>query len=306
VSRSGGAASIGGVETVEPAANRHHWLKDFRLLVKPRLTSVVLLSSVAGFCLAADRNTDWMLLLHALAGTALVAGGASALNQVLERAIDARMHRTEDRPLPSKRLEAPHVLYFGVLIAIVGMVYLALRINLNAAMWATVTLALYVFVYTPLKRVTTLNTLVGAVPGALPPLIGWSAARGDIDFRAWVLFGIVFIWQLPHFLAIAWLYRVDYARAGLRMLPGVDPEGYSTGRQIIIHSLTLIPISLMPALLKMTGPIYLVGAIALGAMFLGFGINFAIRRNDSAARKLFLSSIIYLTLLFALMIYDKV
>ncbi|HYF48503.1 MAG TPA: heme o synthase [Planctomycetota bacterium] len=292
---------------VEPLASSSEGasLKDLSLLVKPRLTSVVLLSSVAGFFLGSDAQTHWMLLLHMVAGTALVAAGSSCLNQVMERNIDARMRRTQDRPLPARRLEAPHVLVFGALLTIVGMTYLSLSVNLDAALWATLTLALYVFAYTPLKRVTTLNTLVGAVPGAMPPLIGFAAAKGGLDFRAWILFAIVFVWQLPHFLAIAWLYRADYARAGLKMLPGVDPEGLSTGRQIAVHSLTLLPVSLAPAIFKITGAVYLLGATALGIGFIAFAINFTVKRDDAAARKLFLASVIYLPLLLALMIYDK-
>jgi len=290
---------------IEQASSHGASLKDLSLLVKPRLTSVVLLSSVAGFFLGSDGRTQWLLLLHMLAGTALVAAGSSCLNQVLERNIDAHMRRTQDRPLPARRLEAPHVLYFGMLCTLIGMTYLSLSVNLEAAMWATVTLALYVFAYTPLKRITTLNTLVGALPGAMPPLIGFAAAKGELDFRAWVLFAIIFVWQLPHFLAIAWLYRADYVRAGLKMLPGRDPEGYSTGRQIALHSLTLLPVSLAPTLFNMTGSVYLIGASVLGVLFIAFGVNFTIQRNDSAARKLFLYSVIYLPLLMALMIYDK-
>jgi heme o synthase len=191
-------------------------------------------------------------------------------------------------------------------VTIAGMAYLAASVNLDAALWATLTMALYVFVYTPLKRVTTLNTLVGAVPGAIPPLIGWTAAQGSLDARAWSLFAIIFVWQLPHFLAIAWMYREDYQRAGLLMLPTVDDGGHSTGRQVVLHSLSLIPVTLIPVFLKMAGGMYFVSALVLGVLFLAAGVNFASKRTDAAARVLFLASVAYLPLLLALLIVDKI
>ena len=203
------------------------------------------------------------------------------------------------------------VLYLGVCVSVIGMTYLLVRVNAEAALWSAVTLGLYVFVYTPMKRKTTLNTLVGAVPGAIPPLIGYAAARGELSPEAWALFAILFIWQLPHFLAIAWIYREDYARAGLMMLPRVDPAGTSTARQIVVHSLTLIPVTLTPFMLNISGPVYAFGAVVMGFAFLVFGVKFAlaVRKSDpgrdaTAARHLFLASVIYLPLLLALMMVD--
>lgn len=279
---------------------------DLCLLVKPRLSSVVLLSTLTGFFLASPSSMDWVLLLNTLLGTALVAAGASMLNQVIERKSDAKMQRTRNRPLPAGRMDPAQALSLGAIAAIAGMTYLAASVNLEAALWATLTMALYVFVYTPLKRVTTLNTLVGAVPGAIPPLIGWTAAQGSLDARAWSLFAIIFVWQLPHFLAIAWMYREDYQRAGLLMLPTVDDGGHSTGRQVVLHSLSLIPVTLIPVFLKMAGGMYFVSALVLGVLFLAAGVNFASKRTDTAARVLFLASVAYLPLLLALMIVDKI
>jgi heme o synthase len=288
-----------------PMTNAGTWLADFSALTKLRLTLMVLFSTAAGYFMGVTGDVQWLLLLDTLIGTALVAAGSSALNQVIERRCDAQMHRTQHRPLPSGRMAPATVLLLGAILSIGGMAFLAARVNLDAALWAAVTLGLYVFIYTPLKRITTLNTLVGALPGALPPLIGWVAARGELNLQAWTIFGIIFVWQLPHFLAIAWIYRADYARAKFVMLPNVDEEGFSTGRQISIHALSLLPLSLAPFFLRMTGPIYVAGAILLGVAFFSFGLNFAFKRTDSAARQLFLSSVIYLPLLLALMMVDK-
>ena len=281
-------------------------LSDYVMLAKPRLSSLVLLAALAGFFFGSTGNIDFVLLLETLFGTALVACGASALNQVLERENDALMDRTKGRPLPSHRLEVDQVLYFGVATAVIGMLYLALCVNLPSAQWAALTLALYVFIYTPLKRITSLNTLVGAIPGALPPLIGFAAARGELTIEAWCLFAILFAWQLPHFLAIAWIYRDDYSRAGFQMLPKVDPEGYSTGRQMALHSLTLLPLSLLPFFLHMSGVIYMISALLMSAAFIIFALNFTFKRTDKAARQLFLSSVAYLPLMLAVMMYDRV
>ena len=273
-------------------------------LVKARLTLLVMLSVMVGFYFGSPERLDVALLADALIGITLVAAGSSMLNQVLERRIDALMRRTQDRPLPSGRMNAGTVLYAGALSSIAGMIYLACRVNTDAALLATITLATYIFVYTPLKQKTSLNTLVGAIPGALPPLIGYVAARGQLTPQAWALFAIVFVWQLPHFLAIAWLYREDYANAGLVMLPKVDTEGASSGRQVVVHSLTLIPVTLTPYLLHMSGPVYALGAILFGIGFLVFGVKFALKRTDGTARQLFLASVIYLPLVFALMVID--
>jgi len=248
---------------------------------------------------------DYLLMLHTLFGTALLAGGAAALNQLIEREHDARMRRTEDRPLPSGRVSPDAALLFGGLCASAGLIYLALGVNLLTALLGTVTLCSYLLVYTPLKRVTTLNTAIGAIPGALPPLMGWTAATGHISLGGWTLFVILFFWQLPHFLAIAWIYREDYARAGFAMLPVVDPEGSRTGRQAVSHTLGLLPVSLAPFLLRITGPVYFFGALALGIVFLWHAIQFSRYLTMERARRLFYMSIIYLPLLLGLAVLDK-
>ncbi len=288
-----------------PAAGFYVRLSDLMTLTKARLTTLVMLSVMVGFYFGSPDHLDVGLLVDALIGITLVAAGSSALNQLLERHIDARMDRTKNRPLPSGRMNPGSVLYFGAISSIAGMFYLAIRVNTDAALWATITLATYIFIYTPLKQKTSLNTLVGAVPGAIPPLIGYVAARGHLTPQAWALFAIVFVWQLPHFLAIAWLYRQDYAQAGLVMLPKVDTEGVSCGRQVVVNSLMLIPVTLAPWVLHMTGPIYALGAVLFGIGFLVYGVKFALKRTDTTARQLFLASVIYLPLLLALMMVDS-
>ena len=215
-------------------------------LFKLRLTILVLLTTFVGFYLGWRGPMAWGLMLHTLLGTALLAAGASALNQLLERDYDARMRRTEDRPLPSGRMTPEAALIIGGVCAGAGVIWLALAVNQLTAMLGALTLASYLFVYTPLKRLTTLNTAVGAIPGALPPLMGWTAARGEVTGEGWALFAILFFWQLPHFLAIAWMYREDYARAGFVMLPVADPTGARTGKQALSHTLGLLPVSLCP------------------------------------------------------------
>ncbi|MBI2928807.1 MAG: protoheme IX farnesyltransferase [Verrucomicrobia bacterium] len=275
-------------------------------LVKVRLTALVLLTTAVGFYIGWRGAMDYGLMLHALFGTALVASGAAALNQLLERDLDAKMRRTEDRPLPSGRLQPETVLVFGGVCAAVGLVYLAWTVNLLTSVVGSITLVCYVIIYTPLKRTTTLNTVVGAIPGALPPLMGWTAARGEVTVEGWSLFAIQFFWQLPHFLAIAWLYRDDYARAGFAMLPVVDPEGTRTGRQAVSYALGLLPVSLCPLLFGLAGLAYFVGALILGVGFLVCAIQFARRLSTGAARQLFLVSILYLPLLLGLLVLDKV
>ncbi len=278
---------------------------DYLELTKPRVGVLVLFTVAAGACLAARGVPDMLALLHALGGTALVVAGASALNQFLERHSDALMHRTENRPLPSGRLQPAEVLAFGLALGIGGTAYLALALRQpTAALVAATAFVSYVFIYTPLKRVTSLNTLVGAVPGALPPVIGWTAVTGALDLRAAVLFLILYLWQVPHFLAIAWIYRADYARAGLRMLPVVDPRGNMTGRQMVMYCLALIPVSLMPVVLGAAGPIYLTGAALLGVGFLGYAIGFIRSHSVAQARRVLRASLIYLPALLALLLAD--
>jgi protoheme IX farnesyltransferase len=281
------------------------WAWDVYALTKLRLSLMVLLATFAGYFMGCSGAIAWGVLFDTLLGTALVAAGSSALNQVIERLSDAKMRRTHNRPVPAGRMSPGAVLLAGAALSISGMLYLAAFVNLNAAVWASVTLGLYVFIYTPLKRVTTLNTLVGALPGALPPLIGWVAARGELSLQAWAVFAVIFVWQLPHFLAIAWIYRADYARAKFVMLPSVDEHGLGTARQVSIHSLMLLPVSMAPFVLHMSGLLYVAGALLLGLAFLAYGLNFAIKRTDDAARQLFLSSVFYLPLLLALMMVDK-
>jgi protoheme IX farnesyltransferase len=275
-------------------------------LVKARLTFLVLLTTLVGFYVGSAAPLNLPLMLSTLAGTALLACGAAALNQLLERQYDARMRRTEDRPLPSGRLQPEMALIFGGVCSISGLVLLAWRVNLLTSFLGALTLISYLFIYTPLKRVTWLNTAVGAVPGALPPLMGWTAARGELGGEGWSLFAILFFWQIPHFLAIAWLYRDEYAKAGFAMLPVVDPDGFRTGRQAVSHTLGLILASLMPAFFGLAGTIYFAGALLLGIVFLGFAVLFARALSMERARQLFFVSITYLPLLLGLMVLDKV
>jgi protoheme IX farnesyltransferase len=286
------------------AAERRGWAA-FSELLKPRLTALVLMTTLVGFYLGFPGRMDYALMLHTLLGTGLLAGGAAALNQLLEREYDAKMRRTAGRPLPSGRLQPRTVLVYGTGLCVAGLVYLALAVNPLTGALGAATLAGYLFVYTPLKRVTWLNTAIGAIPGALPPLMGWTAARGEITLEGWSLFAILCFWQLPHFLAIAWIYREDYARAGFVMLPLVDHDGHRTGRQAVSHTLGLLPISLCPYLLKLAGEAYLFGALALGLVFLFYAVQFSRQLTLAAARKLFLVSIIYLPLLLCLLVLDK-
>lgn len=274
-------------------------------LVKARLTFLVLLTTLVGFYIGTRGAMDLTLMIHALAGTTLLACGASALNQLWEREHDAKMRRTESRPLPSKRLTPETVLVFGGVCSVAGLGYLALAVNLLTAVVGAVTLASYLFLYTPLKRVTWLNTAVGAVPGALPPLMGWTAATGGLAPGGWALFAILFFWQIPHFFAIAWLYREEYEKAGFIMLPSVDADGSRTGRQAVSHSLGLLLVSLLPFTLQLAGKLYLLGALVFGLGFLGCAILFSAQLTRAKARQLFFASILYLPLLLILMVVDK-
>jgi protoheme IX farnesyltransferase len=282
------------------------WVAVYSDLIKARLTFLVLLTTLVGFYLGFRGPVNYLLMLHTVLGTALVASGASALNQLLEREYDAKMRRTKDRPLPSGRLQPTTVMVFGGVCACAGLLYLALAVNLTTSVIGAISLLSYLFIYTPLKRVTWLNTVVGAVPGALPPLMGWTAAQDKLSGEGWALFAILAFWQLPHFLAIAWMYREEYEKAGFKMLPIIDPEGHRTGRQAVSHTLGLLPISLCPFLFHLAGAIYLVGALILGLVFLWFAIQFARQLTLSRARQLFFVSIFYLPLLLIVMVLDKV
>jgi protoheme IX farnesyltransferase len=249
---------------------------------------------------------NYLLMLNALAATALVASGASALNQLLEREYDAKMPRTRNRPLPSGRLQPTSVMLFGGITSVAGLLYLALAVNLLTAVLGAVTLVSYLFIYTPLKRITWANTLVGAIPGALPPLMGWTAARNELGGAGWALFAILAFWQLPHFFAIAWMYRDEYAKAGFVMLPHVDPDGSRTAQQSISNTLALMLASLFPFVWHISGEFYLVSAIILGAIFLFFAIQFSRQMTRARARQFFLASIIYLPLLLTALVLDKI
>ncbi len=287
-------------------ATKSSRLTDYWELTKPRLTFLVLITTLVGFCMGSSASLDWILLFHAMIGTALVAGGAAVLNQFLERDLDARMDRTEDRPIPSGRLPAGDALLFGAVLSVAGLLYLVVAVNLLTSFLAAITLGMYLFVYTPLKKKTPLCTTVGAFPGATPPLIGWAAVSGTLDAEAWILFAILFFWQMPHFYALAQMYRDDYARAGLPILTVVDPDGFRTGMQIVSHTLLLLPASLAPAFFGMTGMLYFWVALFLSLGFLGFGLHAAFSRTVAGSRRLFLASIFYLPSLLMLMVADKV
>ncbi|HVU07386.1 MAG TPA: heme o synthase [Verrucomicrobiae bacterium] len=293
-------------EILSQSAAEKSWPAVFADLTKARLTTLVLLTTAVGFYVGSRGAMNWILFFNSIAATALVAGGAAALNQLLERDYDAKMRRTQNRPLPSGRLQPATVAIFGGVSSVAGLIYLALAVNLLTSVLGAVTLISYVFIYTPLKRVTWLNTAVGAIPGALPPLMGWTAAGNELSGEGWALFAILFFWQLPHFFAIAWMYRDEYAKAGFKMLSCMDADGKRTAEQSISNTLALLAVSLCPFLFKMAGTIYLTGAIVLGAAFLFCAIQFSRRLTLSRARILFLASILYLPLLLAAMVLDKV
>lgn len=279
---------------------------DFIELTKPRITLMVVLTAAVAAVVAAPGHMPVLRFLHLLVGTALVAAGASTLNQVLEHEFDARMRRTANRPIPSGRLQPDQALLFGVAAAVTGLLELALAVNLLTALVGAATLAGYVFVYTPLKRVSSLATVVGAIPGAMPPLMGWAAMRDQLGPGAWALFGLMFFWQLPHFLAIAWIYRADYERGGYPMLAVGDPDGARTARQALLYGAALVPVSLLPAALRLAAGLYLLSALALGLGLLACCVLFALSRSTTAARRLMLASVLYLPALLLLLVLDRV
>jgi protoheme IX farnesyltransferase len=278
---------------------------DFVELTKPRITLLVTFTTLVGFVVASRGGVAMRPLLATLLGTALVAAGSMALNMLIERDTDALMRRTRARPLPAGRLRPREALWFGLSLSAAGLLLLLLLTGKVAALVALLTWGSYLFAYTPLKTRTSLSTIVGAFPGALPPVIGWAAARGALDAGAFVLFAILFLWQIPHFLAIAWIYRDDYARGGLPMLPVLDPEGRVTGRQAVANSLALLLVSVVPTAAGMAGRLYLYGAIALGVAFTGVAVFAAVKRTSAAARALFLASVLYLALLSALLLAGR-
>jgi protoheme IX farnesyltransferase len=279
---------------------------DLIALTKPRVVLMVLVTTVVGYYVGLTGAPDYARLVHLLIGTMLAAGGTLALNQYWERDVDARMDRTRVRPLPDGRLSPLEALLFAGTVTVAGLAYLGAFVGSLALLVTTATTVLYLFAYTPLKLRTPLCTIVGAVPGALPPVTGWVAAREGFGLGAWVLFGILFLWQLPHTLAIARLYRDDYARAGVRLLPVVDADGTSTERQIITGCLALLAVSLLPTLIGLAGPIYFVGAFLLGAAFVALGARQALSPSAGAARRVLLASLLYLPVLLALLAFDKV
>lgn len=288
------------------AAVRSSAFGDYLELTKPRVTALVLITTVVGYYMASGPGVAVLGLLHAVFGTALVAGGASAFNQYIERHHDARMYRTRERPLANRRLSESEALVFSVLISVAGIAYLFLFANPVTGALAAGTLILYVAVYTPLKRSTALATVVGAVPGAAPPVLGWTAAGGALDGMAFALFLILFLWQLPHFLAIAWIYDEDYTRGGFPHLTISHSGANAASRQIILYCSTLVPVSLLPTSLEVTGAAYMFGALLAGLIYLGYGIALAVFRTPLAARRLLKASVIYLPALFLLMVIDKV
>jgi len=278
-------------------------------LTKPRITLMVLVTCAAGFVLA-QGNLHWgvaeiALLLHVLAGTGLAASSASVLNQVMERDHDARMRRTAARPLPSGKLDTIPAAIFGVALCVVSVIWLTAAVNVLTAVLAAVTTVSYVLVYTPLKRVSSLSTVIGAAPGAMPPVMGWAASTDMLGPGAWALFGILFFWQLPHFLAIAWMYRADYARGGFLMLPVIEPDGASTARQAVVWAAALIPLSLVPTALGLVGPVYAAGALILGLGYLAASISFGRKRTGPAGRNLLIASILYLPGILGAMMADR-
>jgi protoheme IX farnesyltransferase len=298
-------ASEREVRAQATVAGRRNRLGDLIRLTKPRITLMVLVSSAAAYYVASGGRPDPLAMLAALLGIGLVAGGTSALNQLIERDIDARMERTRGRPLPTGRVTPPAAAAFSLTISLGGVAFLAFVVNPLTALLAAIALASYVLVYTPLKRVSSLSTLVGAVPGALPIMGGWTAATGELSAGAWALFGILFFWQLPHFLALAWLFREDYRRGGLRMLGVVDPSGRQTTNQAVLYALALVPTSLLPVVLGLSGPAYAFVALGLSVAYVASAVRFWLRTDSPTARALFRTSLLYLPLLLLLLSFDR-
>ena len=293
-------------EILEPSlTSESSGFLDFLELTKPRITSLILMSTMLGFYMASPSPFPFLLLLHTLIGTLLVASGAAALNQYCEREADGKMLRTRMRPLPAGKMRPWKALWFGIVLSVIGIGYLAWMTNYLTGLLSAITLISYIFMYTPLKSRTPHCTFVGAFPGAIPILIGWCAVQGQLPVESWVLYLLLFLWQFPHFLAIAWLYQDDYARGGIAMLPVVEPDGKSTARQIIAYSIMLLPLSLIPTLLGMTGQIYLIGAFLLGIWFLYASFITARAKNKIQARRLLQVTVVYLPLVYILMMIDR-
>lgn len=290
------------------APRRRSRVNVYMDLTKARLSALVLLTTAVGFVLAMPVGVNWMMLIVTMIGTGLAACSAAALNQIWEVQLDAKMHRTRKRPLPSGELGLTSSFVLASVMAYLGVGLLAVLVNIAAAALALLTIVLYVVVYTPMKTRSTLNTIVGAVCGALPPVIGWVAVRdaaGLYDPGAWVLFAILFVWQLPHFLALAWMYRDDYARGGYKMLPVLDPHGEITGRVLVLTSLILLPLGLIATTTGLAGWVFLAGSMVLAFWMSGLSLKFYMQRTDTSARKVFLASIVYLSALLALFLVDR-
>ena len=293
------------LENPNLAVSRNRVIGDLAELVKARLTVLVLLTTAVGFYLGSESPINYMALFHVVFGTAAAAAGASALNQWWERGVDALMRRTRTRPIPAGRMRPLQALVLGVVLSTFGVGYLAIVCNALSAALAAITIAIYIFAYTPLKRASTANTAVGAIPGAIPPMIGWAAARGSIDAGAWSLFAIVFLWQLPHFFAIAWMYREDYSRAGFRMISGDDRSGERSASQSVFFCILLLVVAGLPAFLGIVNFVYEGVELLLGALFTAVAMRFLRMRNASAARSLFIASIVYLPLLLGALVLTK-
>jgi protoheme IX farnesyltransferase len=280
---------------------------NYAELTKPRITTFILMSTAIGFLFGTHLGAPWtwFQFLHTIIGTGLMASGSAALNQWYERDGDGKMFRTSARPIPSGRVTANHGLLFGVMLSAAGFAELSLGANVLTGLLGLFTLASYLFVYTPLKRMSPISTTVGAIPGAMPPLIGYAAASGRLNFEAGILYAILFLWQFPHFYAIAWMYREDYARAGILMLPVVEPDGDSTARRIVWFSLALVPMSLAPKFFAMAGNVYLFGAVVLGMIVTTAGLHAASQRTILSARRVLLASVVYLPLLYGLLVLDR-
>jgi protoheme IX farnesyltransferase len=293
------------IDSTDAEKSRTGFVRDLMELVKARLTLLVLLTTAVGFYLGAEGPVNWSALLHTVFGTAAAAAGAAALNQWWEHKLDAMMERTQSRPVPAGRMRPTEALVVGATLSMFGVAYLALVCNALSAALAAITIIIYIFAYTPLKLVSTFNTALGAVPGALPPMIGWAAARGSLNAGAWMLFAILFFWQLPHFFAIAWMYRDDYARAGFQMISSDDQTGERSASQSVFFCMLLFIIAGLPAFLGIATVFYLLAELILGAVFVAVAMRFLKTRARSDARRLFITSIIYLPLLLASLVLSK-
>jgi protoheme IX farnesyltransferase len=293
------------VQNTNPASARGRMIADLFELVKARLTSLVLLTTAVGFYLGSGPSVDYAALFRVVFGTAAAAAGAAALNQWWERKADALMHRTRMRPVPAGRMPPVEALALGIVLSIFGVGYLAMACNALSAVLAAITITIYIFGYTPLKRASTANTLVGAIPGAIPPMIGWAAARGAIDAGAWSLFAILLLWQLPHFFAIAWMYREDYSRAGFRMISSDDLSGERSASQSVFFCILLLVLAGLPAFVGIVTFAYLAIELVLGGLFIAVAMRFLKLRTARAARSLFVTSIVYLPLLLAALVLTK-